>query len=130
MDTGFEREAFYIEPPSKDASKEVWHAWIDADNKKAAVAKMLHTKSQEQQVPVDFADTTTRKVDGVWQSCTAIGFSGDFESGNGTLEIAVDATQGREFNLREMEALRHTRGSKSKSKSARRRANKKKKGKK
>ena len=125
-DMGFVREEFYISPPTKDAGKEEWDSWMKADNRKAAVAKRAHTMSQDHsEMPIEFAETATRKVDGRWQQTTAIGFSGSFELGQGTLEVAVDGDQEKVICLADMEAKRHTRGSKSKSKSARRRANKK-----
>lgn len=122
---GFVRKDFYLEPPSAGASAEEWNQWITADNNKARAAKAQHTKSLEfHEAPEEFAESTTRKVNGVWQQSTAIGFVGDGETCEA--EAAVDAKQEFHLAVVRMEETRHTRGSKSKGKSARRRANRKK----
>lgn len=124
-DMGFIRQDFYIQPPEKDASPEVWNEWLKRDNRKAAAAKAAHTKSLDfHDRPEEFAESTTRKVDGRWVQTTAIGFTGDSENGTCEAEAMVEADQPKVFILADMERTRHTRGSKSASKSKRRRQNK------
>jgi len=129
-DLGFIREGFYIDPPAKDASPDEWQQWVRADDRKAAAAKAKYTKSLDHSsVPVEFAESTTRKVDGKWTQTTNIGFSGDFEAGNGNLEIAVEGDQDKVICLADMEARRNRKGSRPKGRSAtdrRRRAKEKK----
>lgn len=125
-DMGFIRQDFYIEPPKAGASTQEWNEWIKRDNRKAAAAKAQHTKSLDfHDRPEEFAESTTRKVNGRWVQTTAIGFVGDAEEGTCEAEAIVDAKQEHHLSLVRMEATRHTRGNKSKGKSARRRKNKK-----
>lgn len=125
-DQGFVRQDFYIQPPQKNASAKEWEAWIKADNRKAAVAKAQYTKSLDHhEMPEEFAASTIRKVNGVWQQSTAIGFTGDAEEGTCQVEAMVEADQPRTFILADMERERNYRGKKSPSKSKRRRRNKK-----
>lgn len=92
----FIRKSFYIDPP-KNASEIEWHAWLKADDKKAAVDKMQHTKSLEHGNIGDlphFSTGTIKGGDGVHrQAAMAIGFAGDFENGNGQITPIQKATQ-------------------------------------
>lgn len=100
---GFVRKDFYLDPPGKDASPEEWAKWLQADTRKAAAAKAKYTKSLEQGNVGNLGYTTnaTVKINGRWvQQETAIGLSGDFESGNGSFEPIAPATQDKHFSQR------------------------------
>lgn len=94
-DNTFVRQDFYIEPPSNASEKE-WKAWLKADNKQAAVDKALHTKSLDHGNIGDLPHFSSGviKSNGVHrQASFAVGFAGDFESGNGEITPIQKATQ-------------------------------------
>jgi hypothetical protein len=123
----FVRKDFYIQPPAKDASPDVWAKWLKADARKAAAAKAAHTRSlAHSDAGDDLQETAMRKVGGVWKQCLSLGFVGDAESETLSAEPTVEAKQDNLISLARMELTRNKRGTKSKGKNARRKANKKK----
>jgi hypothetical protein len=135
MESTFVRKDFYVAPPSENAAPSEWARWLKADRLKAAAAKRAWTKAQKPAALEDRPDTAAAMVKrhGRWVQSVAIGFAGDFESGNGSLEPMVEAEQDNVVQLGRMELTRNKRGGSNtlKGKSARRRANRaKKKGKK
>lgn len=103
--SNFVRESFYIQPPSKDASLEVWQAWLKVDRQEAINAKRRHTMSLK-------AEPENMKLwshgsgmpmpgkDGVHRQST--GFIGFQSAGMDQTEVvvAVPATQDRHFQAR------------------------------
>lgn len=127
MDNTFIRESFYLDPPKEGSSEKEWKDWINKDNRKAAAAKAKHTKSiQHEDVPEEFQQSSILKSNGVWRQSTAIGFGGSFEEGEGRLERPVEADQEKVISIYRMENGRHKRGGTREGKSARRRANRRK----
>ena len=123
----FVRKDFYIDPPTRNASVEEWNTWIKADSRKASAAKAQFTKSLDfAEVPEEFQEGSVRKVNGRWQQVAAVGFSGDVEEGTCTVEPIVESVQEQQIILARMEKNRNVRGGSRAGKSARRRANKKK----
>jgi len=130
MDSTFVRKDFYIQPPEKDATPEEWAKWLKKDNRKAAAHKAAHTRSLvHEEVPEEYQAGTTRKINGVWKQVPAVGFSGDGEE-NVQVQPIVEDTQEQVAILKRMEQYRNIRGGTRKGKSARRHANKKRRGKK
>lgn len=127
IDGSFVRQAFYVEPPKSGSAKE-WLEWLKEDSNKARAAKAAHTKATKQaEVPDEFqSDALVRGSDGTWRQGVRIGFSGDFENDNGTLEVVVEPKQERETALAKMGVEKHKSSCKSKAKSHRRRKNRKK----
>ena len=130
MDTAFVEKDFYNTPPAPDASPKVWEAWMAKEKRSRAAAKAQHTKSQEHNpdgFQAFFHDSGYPvKRDGVYRQDSAfVGFSGSKDEGTLSVDVGVADTQERDIALANMEAKRHTSGNKSRSKNARRRANKK-----
>jgi len=120
----FVDKEFYIEPPTADATPAEWTAWLEADKKQRTVAKRQHTMSlQHEETPDVLHETTQRKVGGVWRQTVCLGISG--EEGDYTLEPSEPAKQETNIICLDMERKRHKRGGSRKGKSARRRANRK-----
>lgn len=89
-DNTFVRKDFYIQPPGPDAKPAEWAAWIEADDKKAAVHKAQHTKSLEHApVPTWLGNAEgwqagglgDRVVNGAHTQGDLVGFTGDAEEG-------------------------------------------------
>ena len=101
----FVRKDFYLEPPAKGASVEEWEAWLKADNRKAAAHKASHTKAQEHgevsDLPGFVPGMAIKGTGGVYrQQYTAIGFGGDWENGNGTIDLVSTASQDKHYQAR------------------------------
>jgi len=101
----FVRDAFYIDPPAKGASPDEWAKWLKADARKAAAAKAAHTKAQEygevSDLPGFVPGMAIKGPGGVYrQQYTAIGFGGDWENGNGTIDLVAPATQDKHIQHR------------------------------
>jgi hypothetical protein len=125
MENCFVRKDFYIDPPSKDSSKEDWAKWIKKDDRKARAHKALYTRSFKQEdAPDEYQAHTQRKIGGVWRQTSAIGFTGGDEE-HSNVEPIVESDQEKLAILRRMEEHRNVRGGSKKGKSARRRANRK-----
>ena len=93
----FEEKMFYIEPPQADASLEQWDAWMRRDAAKRRGAKAAATRKLEYaDTPDDLQESGMRKVNGRWQQCLSIGFTGSAEDESLQGEVAVEATQERE----------------------------------
>ena len=98
--SSFVRESFYIPPPNKDASLEVWEAWLKVERQEAINAKRRHTMAQKAEpeniklwshgsgIPIAGKDGVHR------QSSGFIGFQ---SAGEERTEVvaAVQATQDR-----------------------------------
>jgi hypothetical protein len=126
----FVEKEFYHEPPSPEAPAQEWETWMTREKRSRAAHKAQHTKSLEHdQEAYDsmFADEgLTVKVNGVYRQQGAfIGFAGSAEEGTLTMERGVAEDQERKLAVVNMEAHRHTRGSRSRNRNARRRANRK-----
>lgn len=120
----FIEKEFYIEPPSSDATPEVWEKWMVAEKRKRAAHKRAYTMAQDhQEVPEHMRESTQRKVNGVWKQTVCLGISG--EEGDYTFEPSEDAKQEGNVVCLDMERKRNKRGGSKKGKSARRRANRK-----
>jgi hypothetical protein len=124
MDSTFVRRDFYIAPPSENAAPSEWARWLKADRLKAAAAKRAWTKAQKPAALEDRPDTAAVVVKrhGKWTQSVALGFSGDFESGNGSLEPIEEATQD---NVITMPWVQSARGTRSKNRNKRRAASRK-----
>jgi len=128
VDSSFVAPEFYIEPPSSTATPDEWNAWLKAEKNKATAAKAAHTRSlKHADLPEVYQDGAImlRGPDGTWRQSVAVGFSGDFSSGQGNMEVLAPATQEREFVMKAMKIGRHKPSCKSKAKSRRRRKNRK-----
>ena len=98
MDSTCVRKDFYLDPPAKGSPPEAWEVWLKADRKEAAKAKAAYTRSLKAvEMPAHLNGTATRKINGVWRSTTAIGFTGSAEDGTGQAEAIVEPTQERDF---------------------------------
>jgi len=118
----FIEKEFYIEPPSSDATPEVWEKWMVAEKRKRAAHKRAYTMSQDHaEAPDSMRETTQRKVGGVWRQSVCLGIGGTEEDGY-TLEPTEDAQQNREMILARWEKAK--RGTKSRGRHARRKKNK------
>lgn len=128
VESTFVEKDFYLDPPAKGSSEAEWNTWMLKDGRKRSAAKAVHTKSLEHaEVPDEYQSCAMLMTggDGVHRQSTGIGFSGDFENGQGTLERPVEAKQEHHIALVNMEGARNKRGGSRKGKSARRRANRK-----
>lgn len=111
----FVEKEFYHEPPTPDASPEVWEKWLAREKKSRAAHKAQHTKAQE----VDpeayesmfHSEGFAVKVNGVYkQQDSFVGFGGSKEDGTLTIEPGVKEDQEHRINLAQMEVLRHRKG--------------------
>ena len=92
QESSFVRKDFYLEPPGKGASPEVWKAWLEADRQAAIQAKRAHTKSlAHADIPEAFQAKVLSKVGGVYRQSAMVGLVGDGDSTR--IEAAVDADQ-------------------------------------
>lgn len=96
---------FHNEPPGSDASPEIWAAWMEKEKRSESAAKAKVTKSLEHGTLSDLAHFIPGgNIAGsggvIRQQEVAFGFSGDFEGGDGTLELIVNASQDRHFQQR------------------------------
>ena len=121
----FVEKEFYVEPPKAGSPVEEWTAWMEKDRKRRAVEKRKHTMSlQHADTPEEMQESTMRKVGGVWKQTVCLGISG--EEGDYTFEPSEEAKQDSNVILIDFERNRNKRGGSKKGKSARRRANRKK----
>ena len=119
--SSFVRQAFYVAPPVQGAPVSMWQAWLDADKKAAIKAKREHTRSlTATELPTIL--TTISKRGGVYRQTSLVGFVGDSESLSP--DVAVEANQERELAVSRMQIEEVPRGTVSKGRNARRRANK------
>jgi hypothetical protein len=124
IDSSFVRRAFYLDPPTENASKEDWAAWIKADDQEARAAKSAYTKACKcAEKPEELEEGDIRKIGGVWRQCMCLGF-GDSEEETIRAELVVKANQEHHVALVNMEKNRHKRGGKGRSSKARRQAKK------
>ena len=95
MEGAFIRKDFYIDPPKKGAKPAEWVKWLEADAKKAAVAKAQHTKAQDHaEIPTWLGNAESwqgggasdRIVNGVHTQSDLVGFTGDPEAGDVQVE--------------------------------------------
>lgn len=98
-------KTFHIEPPNADATPEEWEKWLKRETRAEGAAKAQRTKALAHADLSDLAHfvpgSCVTSGDGVHrQQFAAMGFSGDFESGNGVLELISPATQARYFQQR------------------------------
>lgn len=98
-------KTFHIEPPDADATPEAWEKWLKRETRAEAAAKAQRTKAMDHadlsDLPHFVPGSCVTSGDGVHrQQFVAMGFSGDFESGNGVLELIAPATQARYFQQR------------------------------
>lgn len=92
VDASFVRQEYYVEPPAKGASVEVWQAWQKADRQAAINAKRAFTRSQvHAEIPEYLQPKVLAKIGGVYRQSAMVGFVGDGDSSR--LEAAVDADQ-------------------------------------
>lgn len=104
-------KTFHIEPPEADATPEEWEQWLKRETRAEGVAKAQRTKAMAHadlsDLPHFVPGSCVTSGDGVHrQQFVAMGFSGDFESGNGVLELIAPATQARYFQARGSRAIR------------------------
>jgi hypothetical protein len=64
-----------LDPPTENASKEDWAAWIKADDQEARAAKSAYTKACKcAEKPEELEEGDIRKIGGVWRQCMCLGF--------------------------------------------------------
>ena len=99
VEASFVRREYYLEPPAKGSTPEVWAAWLEADKLAAAQAKRAFTRSQKHaEIPDYLAPKVVAKVGGVYRQSAMVGFVGD---GDGSrIEAAVDADQDQRAIMR------------------------------
>lgn len=115
QEVNFVRKAFYLEPPAKGATVEVWEAWMQADKDMARADKARHTRSlKHAEVPETGQAKSVTKIGGVYRQSALVGFVGDAEQGTAQVEAAVEAKQDR------MIMQRHTVGGQKRSKNGNR----------
>lgn len=121
----FVEKEFYHEPPKPNATPEEWEKWMAREKRSRAAHKAQHTKSQE----VDpeayesmfHSEGFAVKVNGVHrQQDRFVGFGGSKEDGTLTIEPGVKEDQEHRLALVNMEQHRNRRGSRSRSRHARR----------
>ncbi len=96
VEANFVRKEWYVEPPAKGATPEVWAAWLEADRKAAIAAKRAFTLAQKHgEAPESARPTVTAKIGGVWKQTALVGLTGSAEDDALTIEAAVDADQDR-----------------------------------
>ena len=101
VEASFVRKDFYLDPPEKGASPEVWAAWIEADKQAASAAKRAFTRQQKhQELPEHLQPKAMVKQGGVWRQSALVGFVGDPEQGTARVEAAIDADQESKAHLR------------------------------
>jgi len=128
----WEDREFFVEPPSNNASIEEWEAWLVEDKKARTVSKTKHTKlinslADEMGITADdfvneIPTEITRKVNGKYSQGVLVGFTGDSEQGTCQAEAVVDAQQTKIAILHSWADQNAKRGTKSKGRSARKRA--------
>ena len=92
VEATFVRREFYLQPPEKGASPEVWAAWLEADRNAARAAKASFTKAQKYaEIPEYLAPKVCAKVGGVWRQAALVGLVSDGD--NTRLEAAIEADQ-------------------------------------
>ena len=128
VESNFTRKSFYVKPPSPGSSKAEWEAWLREDNRKAAADKARYTKSfNHAEIPERFqSNVLMRGPNGAWRQSPAIGFSGDWENGQGQLEVVDQPGQERAAVMSAMGVEKHKPSTKSSGKSRRRRKNRRK----
>ena len=113
MDSTFVRKDFYVTPPAKDSTPEEWATWLKQDQAKAKAAKAAFTRSlKAQEMPAHLNGTATRKINGVWRSTTAIGFTGSVEDGTGQAEAIIEPNQERDIARSKIVPLPRTKSTK------------------
>jgi hypothetical protein len=134
----WEDKEFFVDPPSSDASVEQWEQWLSKDKAARAASKSAYTKkinaiADENGISIDdylqeLPPEGMNKIGGVYRQGSLVGFTGDFEEGTGSIEVAIDPQQ-EKFVVWNRMAADRAKGSKGdiKTKQARRRANKSKK---
>lgn len=100
----FVRKDFYVQPPTKTATKEEWQQWIKADSFKARAAKAQYTKNQARET-IELPETVTRKVNGKWVQTGLIGFIGEGED-KYSLEPIQEETQTQTVERKQKSKLR------------------------
>jgi hypothetical protein len=112
--------SFHVAPPAQGASVELWQAWMIADKKAAIQAKREETRKLDAgTMPVL---TTMVKKGGVYKQVALLGYVGDSE--NLSADVAVEATQEKSAHMAQVIDMTAARGTMSKGRNARRRANK------
>lgn len=108
MDKCFVRSSWYVDPPAKNATKEEWEQWLEADAKEAKAAKIRFARSRKSQRLECTSDLSVAKINGVYRQVPALGF---VEQGGGRLEPIVEAAQEQEVeNIRQDVNAFHRRG--------------------
>ena len=98
--TTFIRSAFYVAPPTSQASVEDWNTWLKQDNKAAVQAKREFNKANKEKRDVSDFPVSTRKIAGRYVQCyTSAAF---VDAG---LEPAVEAEQEQVVNKAESKGL-------------------------
>lgn len=128
--SNFVERDFYHTPPTPDASPEEWERWMTREKRSRAAHKAQHTKSLEHDPEgwetMFHTSGPPVKVNGVFrQSDAFVGFTGSKESGDLSIDVAVQDDQEHIMSLVNMEKFRNRRGGKTRSKNARRRRNRK-----
>ena len=125
----FVRKDFYIKPP-EDNKPESWAAWLKADSAKARSAKVQHTRAVNIIAEAngelgdnaqEHRESVCRKINGTYRQVSPIAFVGNFEEGDGHIEPMVDSDSEKVIIMSRW--VESKRGTKSKHRSARRRAN-------
>jgi hypothetical protein len=84
----FVRKDFYIQPPPKNADKQIWEYWLLLDDKAARQDKAIHTRAANKEAaenltaPDIYAQQSLfpAKIGGVWkQTSTGINAAGEDE---------------------------------------------------
>jgi len=124
----FVEKEFYHEPPEANASPEVWEKWLTREKRSRAAHKAQYTKSLEVD-PEAYEDMFHSqgfavKVNGVYKQQDAfVGFGGSKEDGTLTIEPGVEQEVTKQAIMSRWEPTK--RGTKSRSRHARRKASKK-----
>lgn len=121
VDSSFVRKDFYLEPPAKDATVEVWNEWLRKDRAAAIAAKRAHTKTlAHSEIPETMRASVVVKIGGVYKQTAMIGLVSEGEDRT-RLEAAVEADQDRIVEAKQTAANTIKPSRKRKSGAARRR---------
>lgn len=128
----FQEKVFYHHPPINGDEKE-WQEWMKNEKKARANHKRQFTKelnniafNNNEDYSPELPKEATRKISGVYKQGSQLAFSGDIESGDLSIEgPSIEADQEKKLIVNDWK--KNKRGTQSKGKNARRRANKKKK---
>jgi hypothetical protein len=95
VESSFVRKDFYLEPPQKDATVEVWQEWLKKDRAAAIVAKRQHTQTlTHADIPESAQAKVVSKIGGVYRQSAMVGFVSE-GTDSSRIEVAIEADQDR-----------------------------------